>query len=116
MDNSLTCTNTYVFLKKYSLESDERTTSDQDVFKPVRPLTFSNHVKHIEINFSVNENTDGNCCENLLVFSDESFENVSSSKVIDCGKNENVIWYRSKDFFSGFKDCYVNKISASELW
>lgn len=115
MDNSLTCTNTYVFLKKYSPKSSERTINDQVVFEPVKPLTFSNNVKLIQINFSVNETTDSNCCDNLLVFSDEA-DNVSSSKKIDSHKNENVVWYRSKDFLSGFKDCFVNKISASELW
>lgn len=116
MDNSLTCTNTYVFLKKHRHEIEERITGDQDVFKPVRPLTFSNNVKLIEINFSVNETTDSNCCDNLLVFSDEATDNVSHKQGIDDDRNDNVVWYRSKDFFPGFKDCYVNKISASELW
>lgn len=116
MDNALTCTNTYVFLKKYSSENSERTTSDQDVFKPVRPLSISNNVKLIEINFSVNEITDNNCCDDLLVFSDGVDDKVSTDQGIDSNKDVNIVWYRSKDYFQGFKDCYINKTSASELW
>lgn len=106
-----------MFLKKYCPLNSERTTSDQDVFKPVRPLTFSNKVKHIEINFSADEFADTNCCDNLLVFSDDGKHNKVSADVSrDIHTDDNIVWYKSKDSFQGFKDCYINKTSASELW
>lgn len=116
MDTALTCTNTYVFLKKYSCEGDERTTNDQDCFKVIRPLNLSSNTRFIEIKFNANNVIYRNCCDDLVVFSENIDNNASSNMNRNSDKIENVIWYQSKEFFQGFKDCVINSTSASELW
>lgn len=116
IDNSISCTNTYIFLKKSGTECVESTRDSQEVFRLVQPLSFSNRVKHIKINLCVNKMVD-NCCDNLVVFSDViDFDQCNLNTTFDSNKSENILWYQSKDLIQGFKDCYINKISASELW
>lgn len=116
LDNSLTCTNTYIFLKKYVLGTHEKPMTDRDVFKLVRPVTFSNSVKHIKINLYLDKTLDNNCCDNVVVFS----EGTETTNCFDKGRENNdstnIAWYQSKGLLQGFRDCYINKISASELW
>lgn len=115
MDNSLTCTNVYVFLKKVQFAQNERTVSDNNVFKTSRPLNFSSNIKQIKINLHVDQTLDSNCCDNLLVFSDEQNDKVNAVEEF-LYENSNIIWYQAKDLIQGFKDCFINKTSASELW
>lgn len=61
------------------------------------------------------------CCNNLLIFNEitkhnEADELIETSKEIDTNMDHQEIWFQSNVIFKGFKDCYINKVHASELW
>lgn len=115
MDNSLACTNMYVFMKKCVYENVEKNTNEDDIFKVVTPLNVPNSVKHVAINLLSINNVESNCCDNLSIFSDTTDGKVNFDQAIN-NQHTQFVWYQSKDLFKGFKDCYINKIAASELW
>ncbi|KAG5891761.1 hypothetical protein JTB14_012495 [Gonioctena quinquepunctata] len=118
IDTSLTCTNTYIYLKK-DITNISNECSTQSVFVPIRPLTFSPKVKNVRLNLCSDKQRDQeNCCENLSIFADDSEnkkEKQQQSSSSEVGQ-KNIVWYQFKDLIKGFKDCYINKESASELW
>ncbi|XP_074042244.1 uncharacterized protein [Leptinotarsa decemlineata] len=117
IDTSLICTNTYVYLKKSVTKSRGQSVS-QSVFVPVRPLMFSPKVKHVRINLcSDNHRNSNNCCQNLMIYTDDD-DRVPSTQEQKCCENtkNEVVWFQFRDLIEGYKDCFINKKSASELW
>lgn len=62
------------------------------------------------------------CCSNLLIYDDKTnseevtvFENKKDD-VNEANLNDGGIWFQAKTVFKGYKDCYINKVHASELW
>nr|XP_023022274.1 uncharacterized protein LOC111510587 [Leptinotarsa decemlineata] len=116
IDTSLICTNTYVYLKKSVTNSKEESVS-QTVFVQVRPLIFSPKVKHVRINLcSDNHRNSDNCCQNLMVYNDDKDHDPSSEEQKCESTEKEVVWFQFRDLIKGFKDCFINKKSASELW
>ncbi|KAJ8925927.1 hypothetical protein NQ315_009779 [Exocentrus adspersus] len=119
VDNSMTCTNTFIFLKTFVTPSGSpNVDSSENIFVPSRPLTFPSKTKHIKINLNYEQGEYRNCCDGFFVFEDvgggEAGKQRQNSESTEA--QETVSWYQSKDLFKGFKDCYINKVSASELW
>ncbi|CAH1163472.1 unnamed protein product [Phaedon cochleariae] len=118
VSSSYSCTNTYVYLKKDIIGSEDCCKSQTD-FVPAKPLTFSSKMKHVQIYFEPdNEAVPSNCCENLTIFEDENHSiNHQQKTCINIGECEkNIVWYQYRDLIKGFKDCFINKESASKLW
>lgn len=114
VDNSMACTNTYIFLK--TSETCNRS-STADFFVPSRPLMLSPKAKHIKINLNYEVCEKRDCCDNFFVFEDVGDSDAKQRQIGESTEDqETVCWYQSKDLFKGFKDCYINKVSASELW
>lgn len=120
INSSINCTNTYLYIKKQiSAPKEDRTSNDykDSVFMRSKPLVFPPNLRHIKINLFPDNNLVKNCCQNLLVFGDirknsiDELVNASNIKTDD-----NLVWYQFKDTVQGFKDCFINKTSASELW
>lgn len=116
----VTYTNMYVMLKKKHTICNSK---NEHFFIPTRcniPLRVRNTV--INLNYTV-ENDDSNCCRNLTVFEDEVTQEEkqltganSGGSEDNCEDTNDGQWYQAKVLLTGFKDCFINKISASELW
>ncbi|KAJ8974316.1 hypothetical protein NQ317_010912 [Molorchus minor] len=116
IDASSVCTNTYVYLKKHVSDEDE---NRDNFFCPTKPLSFPSKLKHVKILLNSDHSRDINCCRNLSVFEDNSESGIPTKRSrIMTSENIDlpIRWYQSKDLLRGFKDCYVNKVSVSELW
>lgn len=111
----MACTNTYIFLKTSG--TCPSTADSGNFFIPSRPLTLSAKVKHIKINLNYEVSEKRDCCDNFFVFEDVGDSDIKQRQVSESeGNQETINWYQSKDLFKGFKDCFINKVSASELW
>nr|CAH7720197.1 unnamed protein product [Callosobruchus chinensis] len=112
IDSSVSCTNTFVYLKMDSSGSIDY----NDTFVPSVPLSFSQGLKHTRIKISSEYHSETNCCENLIVYGQSkpcvSEESVESNNDVVATES----WHQFKGMVKGFKDCYVDKVSASELW
>ncbi|CAH1994508.1 unnamed protein product [Acanthoscelides obtectus] len=114
IDSSVSCTNTFVYLKK---NSSGTISSNSDTFIPSRPLTFSQGLKHTKINIKSEYNLDSNCCDNLIIYGQSKASQTISSEATEVDSETlSETWYQFKDMVKGFRDCYVNKVSACELW
>ncbi|KAJ8945750.1 hypothetical protein NQ318_012072 [Aromia moschata] len=117
IDATSVCTNTFIFLKKDTNSNTGSATNIENFFIPSRPLTFPPKLKHVKIKLNHSDST--NCCSNLTVFEDAGRSDVSiRNEQLTSSENCEVSfsWYQAKDLLKGFKDCYINKISACELW
>lgn len=107
----------YIMLKK---KHSGNNCDSEHFFVPNRcniPLKTRNTI----INLNYVNDTNDNCCKNLAVFQDTE----GQSEPVSVGTHEfesNVQstsdgqWYQATALLTGFKDCFVNKVSASELW
>lgn len=102
----------YVMLKKPTTTT---TTSveDDDFFHPNRKFSLATRVENVVINFSYENQEESNCCSNLQIFWDTSKISLESS---NSSSSEDCEWYQAKISVAGFKDYYVGKVSASDLW
>ncbi|CAH0550109.1 unnamed protein product [Brassicogethes aeneus] len=114
VDGSAPCSNTFVYIKKETCES---TSKIDTCFTPSRTTNFSDKVKQINIKLNFNKDIDRkDCCSNLMVFQ-EGDDSQSRHELVESENNEKIVVYcQSKCVVKGFKDCFINKTSASELW
>lgn len=76
---------------------------------------------YIRIELNCDEVVNLCCCKNLSIFNEETnIQNVNNrvemDNVMDKSVSNEEVWYQSNVTFKGFKDCYINKIHASEFW
>uniref|UniRef100_A0A6P7G8Y4 Uncharacterized protein LOC114335283 n=1 Tax=Diabrotica virgifera virgifera TaxID=50390 RepID=A0A6P7G8Y4_DIAVI len=117
IDASISCTNIYIYLIKDANESNEDAEKHSTSFLPTAPLSFSAKTKHVQISLYSDVAPDENCCKNLAVFEDSNNSlNIFNKVNCDTEQLENLTWYKYKDLVKGFKDCFINKKSVSELW
>ncbi|XP_018571000.1 MAD2L1-binding protein [Anoplophora glabripennis] len=118
VDSSMSCTNTYIFFKTTETCNRSSTVdSRNDFFIPSRPVTVPSKAKHTKINLNYEASEKRNCCDNFFVFEDVNHSDANQRRTSENNQaQETIVWYQSKDLFKGFKDCYINKVSASELW
>lgn len=116
----VTFTNMYIMLKKK--HSNINCDSDDHFFVPNSRYDIPLRVRNTIINLNYINQSGDNCCKNLAVFQDvetQSEQCISESDQEFEIFNENGSdgqWYQATVLVTGFKDCFVNKVSASELW
>lgn len=108
----------YVMLKKTpDSDATEKSSVQEDhFFLPSKKFSLSTRIENIVINFQYINEEKHNCCSHLEIFEDvprTSSKNVVLEAVNSCDNSE---WYQAKTLVTGFKDYYVGKISASDLW
>lgn len=113
-DVSLPLTNLFVFLKKTTTDNEHH----NNFFNLSRNFSMPVRVKNtvIELNYKVSE--DVSCCSNLSVFLDTPSKSTSSFNSDNSSDNfneDNSLWYQANVMFKGFKDCFINKVSVSQL-
>ncbi|XP_030766926.1 uncharacterized protein LOC115890743 [Sitophilus oryzae] len=122
IDCSVSCTNTYIYLKKKSTTSDH---INSEIFELCEPLEVSQNVRCSDISFNCKTSGSKTCCEVYISKdSDNNSEPIFKEPNPNCEQivetptnlNQKVTWCRSKNVFKGFKDIFVNKISVCELW
>nr|XP_008195500.1 PREDICTED: uncharacterized protein LOC103313603 [Tribolium castaneum] len=120
VENSLPCCNTYIFLKVEASQSNLSNVCNDNIFIPSKPLLVSNKIKQTVINFNSNSQV-FSCCDKLEVFKDScdvegpgKCERNFNEK--DKSSENGETWLQSTIVIRGFKDCFVNKVAASELW
>ncbi|XP_019872988.1 uncharacterized protein LOC109601207 [Aethina tumida] len=113
VDSQNNCSNIFIFMKKNVSNGQ---CIEGSGFIPTKNLNISSKVKHVKVKLSYNiVNDSKDCCKNLTVF--QEGENVLST--ISEKPFETVLtteWYQCKHMVKGFKDCFINKVSVSELW
>lgn len=115
-ESSICNTNMYVLLKKTCVPED---LSKDSFFLPYFKYNLPSRVKNVIVNLKCDDNNVANCCKNLLVFSDDVEDcdsEASNCKTVKLNSAEDLKWYQAKVIVTGFKDCFINKVSASELW
>lgn len=95
-------------------ETTLETSKEDQFFHPNRKFSISSHVENIIINLMYETEEEYNCCSDLQIFGDTSRED--SKNVEGNNVNDDCEWYQAKTSIAGFKDCYVGKVSASDLW
>ncbi|XP_022907169.1 MAD2L1-binding protein [Onthophagus taurus] len=111
MELSYPCTNMYLLINK----TIANPTDDTAFFLPIRNYEHNEKVPHRTIRFLYNFYV-GLCCHDLQIY------NNSLNKVDDVKVEENAndgisnYWYQGKLILKGFKDCFINKQSASDLF
>lgn len=103
----------YVLLKK----TPTHTSPEDDFFHPIRKFSVSPRVENVVINLWYENPEESNCCSNLQIFGDTSRENSKLSVESSSGSNsDDCEWYQAQISIAGFKDYYVGKVSATDLW
>lgn len=116
LDKKVSFTNMHVMLKKGC--SRENAESHNHFFLLNSSFSFPSRVETIVINLNYETDYKENCCSNLVIFEDKPGE-CTRNTVSNTDSNisvEDFQWYQAKVLLTGFKDCFVNKTSASELW
>lgn len=111
-------TNMYIMLKKKPSTTEKSATQallDDNFFLPNKKFSLSTEVEKIVINFLYSVEEKHNCCSDLKIFEDTP-KNDTASTVNTSSSCVECEWYQAKVLVTGFKDCYVGKISASDLW
>ncbi|KAK5647700.1 hypothetical protein RI129_002592 [Pyrocoelia pectoralis] len=111
-------TNMYVVMQKFVSKLEEELT-----FESIREYTKPPLVKNVYVNLSYKDDGNHNCCNDLLIFQDlniiecplNSTESNDATNLSE-KSTEQVQWMQSKAFVKGFKECFINGISATELW
>lgn len=123
MQTSVPATNMYVMIKKRTkpLCQVENGVCD-DFFLPQRDYSLPAKLKKTVITLEYDNSDIPNCCSNFSIFEDlqdnvEHKENIhNNTNEVSNISSEDFLWCESKVFLKGFKDCIINKKSASELW
>ncbi|KRT78324.1 hypothetical protein AMK59_7289, partial [Oryctes borbonicus] len=109
MENVCPTTNMYVMLKKY-----REHTNEESIFIPTSSYDIPINSNCITINLDYKDENDHVCCSNITVFNDSI---SSSHKTSHIGNNmshkSEEVWYEAKLSLKGFKDCFINKVSAT---
>lgn len=105
---SMPSTNMYVMLKKVPNAVED------DFFHIHRNFSVSSRVENVVINLFYESEEESNCCSDLQIFGDNS--NSDTKNTNKNGVSDNCEWYQAKIQVAGFKDYYVGKVSASDLW
>ncbi|XP_018335702.1 uncharacterized protein LOC108744442 [Agrilus planipennis] len=121
MESSIPSTNTFVLLKKIK-KTEMNNTNDFFTYK--ENYSLPSRIKHYTVELINDKKVLSNCCSHLSIHCDSQ---VSQSKcntsntcddnsVNECIETDLLEWYQANVVVKGFKDLFVNKISASELW
>lgn len=109
----------YILLKK----KHSATNCDSDhFFVPNSRYNIPLRVRNTIVNLNYVNQSNENCCKNLTVFDDEEAQSEqklnesNQESESDCEHENDGQWFQAKVLLTGFKDCFVNKVSASELW
>ncbi|KAK4887619.1 hypothetical protein RN001_003890 [Aquatica leii] len=122
MNSSFPPTNMYVLIEKCDVKHDGQKT-DLD-FQLTKQYSMCSRVKNVCIHLSYDENSKHNCCKNLVIFEDlkdkenSNINDASNSNTNDTTDEviEKMLWFQSKTFIKGFKECFINGVSATDLW
>lgn len=111
MSNPIPCTNTYIFLNICNVVSTKSDWSET-IFIPSKQFSYSEKVKHTIVKIDCNNEESFDCCEHFKIF-----EDVNKTSVFCEDENKtNLVWLESKTIVKGFKDCFINKVSVSDIW
>lgn len=111
----LPLTNMYLMLKK----TDTSVTNENFLVNRQFNIPNKNNVQ-VEIEYT--NLSQFVCCKDLLIFEDnntkdkEMLTDVKKNIIQVSSEYDEEIWYQSKTFLKGYKDCFINKVHASELW
>ncbi|KAB0804542.1 hypothetical protein PPYR_01512 [Photinus pyralis] len=121
MDLPMVPTNTYVIIEKVAA-----TVVDELSFQSVSEYVKLPSVKNVYINLNYHYDGNHNCCNDLLIFQDlnkdcaisNSLKCTESNEINNSSERDTdqVLWIQNKTFVRGFKECFINGISATELW
>ncbi|XP_060518603.1 MAD2L1-binding protein-like [Cylas formicarius] len=114
VDASMNCTNVFLYMKKCC--SGKLDMHSEDLFESCLPLAIPAKAKQMKINITNDMNKFSNCCKDLSVFSEDREEvekHLECKVTMEDGQTE---WYKCKFAIKGFKDCFIDKVSACELW
>lgn len=106
-ENSIPLTNMYILLKKSSISENSC-----DIFVPIENFTPSHKISQLEIKVVYKSSAKSSCCSKVIIFGQE--KTVCAN--FDNKNNDIYSWYLANICFKGFKDVFINKVSASELW
>ncbi|KAL3286200.1 hypothetical protein HHI36_000711 [Cryptolaemus montrouzieri] len=110
VDSAIPCTNTYIFIKKDDASHTKH-------FKPCDPLRFQMSVKQYSINLTWECSKESLCCKNLTVFCEKSQSHIRQNEVeLSVLPTDKQMWYQFEYSIKGFKNVYVNKSAACDLW
>lgn len=104
-------TNMYVMLKKKPVDEFE----DDDFFHPNQKFSLSPRVENVVINFFYENDEEYNCCSDLQIFGGDSNSSVRKN-ANESSESDDCEWYQARTAVKGFKDHFVGKVSASDLW
>lgn len=118
--DSMVNTNMYVMLRK---TDNSNSSGMESFFLPSTEYNLPSRVKNIVITLNYDSHDSVNCCNSLSIFQDDLHSNEvkyssdgDDSRGADDSSVNDAQWYQAKELVTGFKDCYVNKVSVSELW
>ncbi|KAF5293265.1 hypothetical protein FQR65_LT11005 [Abscondita terminalis] len=126
MTTSIPPTNMFVLIQKCAVKPDEEKTD----FQLTSQYSMCSSVKNVSVTLSCNKTTRHNCCNNLLIFEDLNDREDKNliNHLDDCSGTgnstsgntddftEKMFWFQSKIIIKGFKEYFVNGVSATELW
>lgn len=117
INSSLSCTNTYIFIKQ---TCSYQAIPSGNVFIPSKPLYLAPKVKHTVLNLNYTQPLIRTCCDDWNIFCEDSEipQGIMYNKSEYAGleQNPDELWSQSQILIPGFKDLFINKISACQLW
>ncbi|KAF5273130.1 hypothetical protein FQA39_LY07620 [Lamprigera yunnana] len=121
MNRTIPPTNMYILIEKYGSKMYEE--KPELEFHLTKRYTICSRVKNVSIILQCDRNVKYNCCNSLLIFEDKNSREGNCSKsnqddecTISNFNNDETLWFQSKTFIKGFKECFIKGVSASELW
>lgn len=112
MESNFPTTNMYVMLKK----RQENCQKDDCLFTLISDYSIPSHSNCVTINLDYKNEPSHVCCSNLAVFNDSLNGSHKNPQISNKSIDSNEYWYQAKHYLKGFKDCYINKVSATELF
>lgn len=127
MESAIPLTNVYVMVQKYVQKNYN---GENDFFILNTKYSLPQRVKDIAINLHYNKEDDEqyNCCDNLSIFRDSVNEETDTAsslsesntdfsfQCVHDGSNCDLVWFQANVVLKGFKECFINNVSATELW
>lgn len=113
MDFSCPTTNMYIMIRKCI-----RAVNEDNFFTPIRDYSIPSNFPCVTINLDYRNERNHTCCSNMTVYNDSS----SSQYYQYTNDNDQIAndledcWFQAKIFVKGYKDCFINKMSATELF
>ncbi|KAI4468847.1 mad2l1-binding protein [Holotrichia oblita] len=112
MESNFPTTNMYVMLKKHQ----EDLQKDESLFSLISNYNIPTNSNCVTINLDYTNETGHVCCSNIAVFNDSLNVGNKCPQIPSKSSDSKELWYQAKVYLKGFKDCYINKVSATELF